>query len=83
MATVTTQMQVVINEDTIKQAADRPRRGRPTRGAPKMKPPKRCSFDLSDEAHAAIQTAAARLGVSGSALVEALGRTILQSDLAA
>jgi hypothetical protein len=80
---MTIQMQVTINEDIIKQAADRPKRGRPKRGTAPITPPKRCAFDLTDEAHAAIQSAAARLGVSGSALVEALGRTIMQSQMAA
>jgi len=70
-----TQMQVVINEETIKQA-NQEKAGRPKKGdhRPSRRPPR--GYNVSDEAHAAIQAAAARMGVSASAFVEALGRSL-------
>jgi hypothetical protein len=70
-----TQMQVIISEDTIKQA-NQEKAGRPKKGdrLPSKRPAR--GYKVSDEAHAAIQDAAARMGVSASAFVEALGRSL-------
>lgn len=66
---------VTIQEDIIKRA-NQDKTGRPRKGEPRpaKRPPR--GYNVSDEAHAAIQAAAARMGVSASALVEALGRSL-------
>lgn len=74
-SSMSNQMQVIINEETIKQA-NQEKAGRPKKGdrRPSRRPPR--GYKVSDEAHAAIQAAAARMGVSASAFVEALGRSL-------
>ena len=73
---------VTITTETIKQANDRPRPkgGRPRKDEPKGKQFKLCSYHISDDAAEAIKSLAERLGVTQSALIEALGRTIAKEE---
>lgn len=75
--------QVTIHTDTIKQADNRTKGGRPRKDSPHAKRFRRQGFNISDEAMAAITAAAAQLGVTQSALVEALGRTLAAERIAA
>lgn len=77
------QMQVIINEETIKQADNRGKGGRPRKGESKAKPFKNQGYRISDDACEAIRRAAERLGVTQSALVEALGRSLSEQQIAA
>lgn len=78
-----TQMQVIISEDTIKQADNRGKGGRPRKGEPRPKTFKNQGYRISDDACEAIRRAAERLGVTQSALVEALGRSLSEQQIAA
>ncbi len=68
--------QVTITTETIIQADDRPKGGRPRKDQPRLKRFKLCGYHISDEAEQAIRRAAEKLGVSQSAIIEALGRTL-------
>lgn len=75
--------QVTIQTETIKQANNRPRAGRPFKNQPKRRPLTPRTFDLSDEAVEGLKRAAEMLGVTQNALVEALGRTLSEGQIAA
>lgn len=75
--------QVTIKTEQIKEVDCNSKGGRPRRGDPKKPKREMRGFMLSDDAHKAIMAAADRLGVSGSSLVEALGRSLAQSQDAA
>lgn len=68
-------MTLTIREDLIRKS-NQDKSGRPKKGDPRPSRRPARGYNVSDEAHAAIQAAAARMGVSASALVEALGRSL-------
>jgi hypothetical protein len=75
--------QVTIQVETIKQSNERPKGGRPRKNEPRQKRYRPFGCGISPEAYEAIRLAAERLGVSQGAIIEALGRSLGEGQIAA